>query len=301
MSTDLTRIPFPSQDHASPPVTIVLTLILVAFLFVGFFSIYCCRCVVDSFLHSRNVRRSTSGNLLHPSNDSPAAPTGLDPLLINSFPTFPYSKIKEFRSDNVGLECAICLLEFNDESFLRLLTVCYHVFHQECIDLWLESHKTCPVCRRNLDSDLRRNSADKTSDPPRTSHRESIEDAISIDIDEDADADADSDADDNEGSCSNKGKQRIETEEVEKEESRKKFSRSHSTGHSIVKAKREGESRHKLILPEHVKIKILRGHNWTGSCVTFEELARNPSNGGGFSKLCERGDRNNLQKPACSV
>ncbi|KAG5007797.1 hypothetical protein JHK82_025723 [Glycine max] len=43
------------------------------------------------------------------------------------------------------------LLQFDSDSMLRLLTVCYHVFHQQCIDLWLSSHKTCPVCRTDLD------------------------------------------------------------------------------------------------------------------------------------------------------
>lgn len=259
---------------------------------------------MDSLLHSRNLRRSPSGNILHPSADSPTVPPGLDPLLINTFPTFPYSGIKEFRSDKFGLECAICLLEFDDDSFLRLLTVCCHVFHQECIDLWLESHKTCPVCRRNLDSDSARNSADKPPDsddhdnPPRSTHHESIEDAISIDIDDDVDDDdnADADDDDDRRSGSNRGKQSIKTEEAE-DDGIKKFSRCHSTGHSILKARRKDDDRYKLRLPEHVKIKIIRGHNWTGSCVTFEEFLRNPGNGGGFSELSESDDRIDLQKP----
>lgn len=95
----------------------------------------------------------------------------------------------------------------------------------------------------------------------------------------------------------NRGKQRTETEEEEEEERVKRFSRSHSTGHSIAAARREEEDRHKLRLPEHVKIKIVRGHNWTGSCVTFEEFLRNPGNGGGLSELSGSDDRSNLQKP----
>ncbi|GFZ15457.1 RING/U-box superfamily protein [Actinidia rufa] len=77
---------------------------------------------------------------------------GLDPITIQSFPTFPYSSVKDLRKEKYGLECAICLSEFLDDDILRLLTTCCHVFHQECIDLWLESHKTCPVCRRSLDT-----------------------------------------------------------------------------------------------------------------------------------------------------
>lgn len=29
----------------------------------------------------------------------------------------------------------------------RKLPKCEHVFHMECIDMWLHSHATCPVCR----------------------------------------------------------------------------------------------------------------------------------------------------------
>ncbi|KAA0038567.1 RING-H2 finger protein ATL29-like [Cucumis melo var. makuwa] len=269
---------------------------------------------MDSLLHSRNLRRSPSGNLLHPSSDAPAPPPGLDPLLINSFPTFPYSGIKEFRSDKFGLECAICLLEFDDDSFLRLLTNCCHVFHQECIDLWLDSHKTCPVCRRDLDSESPRDSTDKpldpdsnTDNPPRISHHESIEDAISIEIDDDVDDEDNGDADEDHrpSVCWERGKQTITKTEEEKEKEKekkesgsfKRFSRCHSTGHSIVKGRREGEDKHKLRLPEHIKIKIIRGHNWTGSCVTFDEFLRNPGNSGGFSELYESNDRPSLPKP----
>ncbi|KAH1110281.1 E3 ubiquitin-protein ligase ATL6 [Glycine max] len=45
------------------------------------------------------------------------------------------------------LECAVCLNEFEDTETLRLIPKCDLVFHPECIDEWLPSHTTCPVCR----------------------------------------------------------------------------------------------------------------------------------------------------------
>ncbi|KAJ6308483.1 hypothetical protein OIU76_018129 [Salix suchowensis] len=132
----------------SPAITLLVTVILLVLFFIGFFSICFYRCFVEGIVHSWHLRQSSLG-LVNPasSKENP----GLDSSQIQLFPTFTYSSVKDFRREQYGLECAICLAEFSDEDLLRLLTVCYHVFHQECIDLWLESHKTCPVCRRDLD------------------------------------------------------------------------------------------------------------------------------------------------------
>jgi hypothetical protein len=46
-----------------------------------------------------------------------------------------------------GLECAVCLCQFEDNDILRLLPKCQHAFHVDCVDLWLASHSTCPLCR----------------------------------------------------------------------------------------------------------------------------------------------------------
>lgn len=79
-----------------------------------------------------------------------AAARGLDAQVIETFPTFPYSEVKGLQIGKGALECAVCLNEFEDDETLRLIPKCDHVFHPECIDAWLESHVTCPVCRANL-------------------------------------------------------------------------------------------------------------------------------------------------------
>ncbi|KAE8727055.1 RING-H2 finger protein ATL29 [Hibiscus syriacus] len=118
--------------------------------------------------------------------------TGLDSELIETYPTFYYSTVNEFRREKYGLECAICLGEFNDDNLLRLLTICCHVFHKECVDLWFESHKTCPFCRGELDKP--RQSLDKSplivrSNPMHEirANQSPLQDAVCIDIREDTD------------------------------------------------------------------------------------------------------------------
>lgn len=44
-------------------------------------------------------------------------------------------------------ECAICLSEFEEREWVKGIPYCGHVFHAECIDTWLSSHVTCPLCR----------------------------------------------------------------------------------------------------------------------------------------------------------
>ncbi|XP_052170435.1 E3 ubiquitin-protein ligase ATL42-like [Diospyros lotus] len=40
-----------------------------------------------------------------------------------------------------------CLSKFEDSEVLRLLPKCRHAFHMDCIDKWLESRCSCPLCR----------------------------------------------------------------------------------------------------------------------------------------------------------
>nr|KAK3010181.1 hypothetical protein RJ639_010766 [Escallonia herrerae] len=69
---------------------------------------------------------------------------GLDPSLVASLPLFMY---KADVCNKHGLECVICLSVFEDEDVGRKLPKCNHGFHVECIDMWLHSHSTCPICR----------------------------------------------------------------------------------------------------------------------------------------------------------
>lgn len=68
---------------------------------------------------------------------------GLDTAVIETLPMFVY-KSQNFGD---GLECAVCLSELEENEKGRFLPNCRHSFHLECIDMWLLSHSTCPLCR----------------------------------------------------------------------------------------------------------------------------------------------------------
>uniref|UniRef100_A0A183C4R0 RING-type domain-containing protein n=1 Tax=Globodera pallida TaxID=36090 RepID=A0A183C4R0_GLOPA len=47
-------------------------------------------------------------------------------------------------------ECAVCLGNFEAGDKVRPLPPCEHIFHTECIELWLKNHNNCPLCRAEI-------------------------------------------------------------------------------------------------------------------------------------------------------
>ncbi|KAL8229652.1 hypothetical protein R6Q57_014555 [Mikania cordata] len=63
---------------------------------------------------------------------------------LESLPLFTFSSL---TGKLAGGDCAVCLSKFESVDQLRLLPMCCHAFHAQCIDLWLKSNDTCPLCR----------------------------------------------------------------------------------------------------------------------------------------------------------
>nr|ACN37076.1 unknown [Zea mays] len=130
----------------SPSMAIVIVVLIAAFFFLGFFSIYVRHCYGDgSSGYSANRPPAPGGAAARSRRQR-----GLDEAVLESFPTMAYADVKAHKAGKGALECAVCLSEFDDDETLRLLPKCSHVFHPDCIDTWLASHVTCPVCRANL-------------------------------------------------------------------------------------------------------------------------------------------------------
>lgn len=56
--------------------------------------------------------------------------------------------------DFSNIECVICLSNLHSE--YKLLS-CGHSFHKDCINRWLDSNTSCPVCRKQIDSQISAN------------------------------------------------------------------------------------------------------------------------------------------------
>lgn len=88
------------------------------------------------------------------------SPYGLDDSVIKNIPLSIYKLPKSskstlsaklgLRTDEEFHDCAVCLLEFEDGDYFRTLPLCSHSFHVDCIDIWLRSHATCPLCRAGV-------------------------------------------------------------------------------------------------------------------------------------------------------
>ncbi|CAH8272696.1 unnamed protein product [Arabidopsis lyrata] len=122
------------------PAETVIAIVILA-LFISLSIVACC---LHNTLYSAEIE-AASQEVLHT-----RARHGLEKEVIESFPSFLYSEVKGLKTGKGGVECAVCLSEFEDQETLRWMPPCSHTFHANCIDVWLSSRSTCPVCRANL-------------------------------------------------------------------------------------------------------------------------------------------------------
>eukprot|EP01018_Ginkgo_biloba_P000209 Gb_04645 [translate_table: standard] len=123
---------------------------LVAFLLLGF-----CLHIFSSWFWKQSVRlprRRHGRSRFSFAGEDPwrMRNVGLDKAVMEALPIFLF-KSENFRD---GLECAVCLCEFEENEKARLLPRCNHSFHVGCIDMWFHSHSTCPLCRTSAQPGL---------------------------------------------------------------------------------------------------------------------------------------------------
>jgi len=76
---------------------------------------------------------------------------GLEKDQIQALPVITFGTEK-FPVEGYGSinDCVVCLSDYQKGEQLRLLPLCKHYFHVACIDTWLSTHISCPVCRHSV-------------------------------------------------------------------------------------------------------------------------------------------------------
>ncbi|PKU72674.1 RING-H2 finger protein ATL40 [Dendrobium catenatum] len=130
-----------------PVIAFVLFLIFIAIV------VTIARLVATCLLHRLQRRRSavavdtlTVNHFLQPASSA----AGLVDSAIASLPTFVYLSNDDNDNGRTGSQCAVCLSAVEEGETMRMLPNCKHFFHVKCVDKWLHSHPTCPVCRADV-------------------------------------------------------------------------------------------------------------------------------------------------------
>lgn len=101
---------------------------------------------IHLFSHTQEEHPLTATTFYSP----PTQNRGLDQYTIQSIPISQFKK-PENQSEKLELcECAVCLNEFQEEERLRIIPNCTHMFHIDCIDVWLQRNSNCPICRTSI-------------------------------------------------------------------------------------------------------------------------------------------------------
>ncbi|TVU29649.1 hypothetical protein EJB05_21225, partial [Eragrostis curvula] len=103
----------------------------------------------------RLVRRlrftpSVLHHFFRPSGRRNRTARGVDPELLRSLPVTVYRAAAAKGSSDDEAKCAVCLAKLEDGEAARFLPRCGHGFHAGCVDMWLASHTTCPLCRLTI-------------------------------------------------------------------------------------------------------------------------------------------------------
>ncbi|OAY44527.1 RING-H2 finger protein ATL52 [Manihot esculenta] len=134
-----------SGTDFSPLIIAVIGILASAFILVSYYTIISKYCRRGSHDDNSLELGENPDQISNQAWQGSAA--GLDEALIKSITVCKFKRGDGFVE---GSDCSVCLSEFQENETLRLLPKCNHAFHLPCIDTWLKSHASCPLCRANI-------------------------------------------------------------------------------------------------------------------------------------------------------
>lgn len=135
------------HEHLTSPfdssMLLTILVLLTALFFMGFFSFYIRRSSDEPPVPRRRVRRTPTPPASSPASSRFSSPKNVAASsAVRSLPIVSYS-----AAASHPIDCIICLTEFEQKEKVKMIPCCKHVFHPGCIDTWLSSNVTCPLCR----------------------------------------------------------------------------------------------------------------------------------------------------------
>ncbi|KAK4757072.1 hypothetical protein SAY87_007199 [Trapa incisa] len=127
------------------------TIIVVILIFVGIVMLVLSHaCVVEWVFR----RRHPSNNNNAGATEADRGSTSMSKADVEMLPCFDFVSKEVGVGDGNGspVNCAVCLENFKVGEKCRLLPICSHSFHADCVDAWLVKMPSCPICRSRADS-----------------------------------------------------------------------------------------------------------------------------------------------------
>uniref|UniRef100_A0ACD5YNF5 Uncharacterized protein n=1 Tax=Avena sativa TaxID=4498 RepID=A0ACD5YNF5_AVESA len=137
----------PAASAPAAPTMTLATILTMSSIFL-MFVIFALVLIFLQYYYNAGVRRTAPSGGGVVAASAGRRDKGVDPELLRSLPVTVYrAAAPSAGEDDVGVECAVCLSQLEDGEEARFLPRCGHGFHAECVDMWLSSHSTCPLCR----------------------------------------------------------------------------------------------------------------------------------------------------------
>lgn len=137
----------PSKEQSGYPYYSVglSLLVLLVIIIISLISFYCSR----RSLQNRQV--SDTANTRRELDSALTIQVHQEISAVNSYPVLLYSEAKKHNSgsETVTSCCSICLADYKDTEWMKLLPDCGHLFHRDCVDIWLQVNLSCPMCRNS--------------------------------------------------------------------------------------------------------------------------------------------------------
>ncbi|KAG5627130.1 hypothetical protein H5410_012348 [Solanum commersonii] len=146
----------PSSSSSSSSSSFIIVVIVIASAIIVSASIYLILRLLSRRFHRSFRTYATADDVVSHSSAAAAAAavtgnrclenqrSSEEEKLLESLPLFCFRSV---TGNLTGVDCAVCLSKFEPDDQLRLLPLCLHAFHSGCIDAWLVTNQTCPLCR----------------------------------------------------------------------------------------------------------------------------------------------------------